>query len=94
VNYVPAFDTALTFAARLRYDHDRPASNSANYPGDMVRLSCAKCGRVGQYRKQNLIGKYGADIRLPDLREEILQCERRGQMHHACMVHYVDLKPK
>ena len=63
------------------------------YPAEMVRLSCAKCGRAGQYRKQNLIERYGADIRLPDLREEIAQCRHRG-MHDACMVRYVDLKPK
>jgi hypothetical protein len=25
------------------------------YPGEIVRLSCPKCGRAGQYRKQNLI---------------------------------------
>ena len=64
------------------------------YPGDIVRLSCEKCGRSGQYRKQKLIERYGADIRLPDLREEIAQCERRGKMHDACMVHYVELKQK
>jgi hypothetical protein len=38
-------------------------------------------------------GRYGPDIRLPDLREEIAQCKRHGQMHDACMVHYVDLVP-
>ena len=43
-----------------------------DYPADMMRLTCTKCG---------------------SLREEISQCERRGQMHAACMVHYVDLKP-
>jgi len=43
----------------------------SEYPGDMVRLSCEKCGRSGQYRKQKLIERYGADMRLPDLREEI-----------------------
>ena len=63
----------------------------SEYPGDMVRLSCEKCGRSGQYRKQKLIERYGADIRLPDLREEIAQCRRHGQMHDACMVRYVDL---
>jgi hypothetical protein len=36
----------------------------SEYPTEMVRLACAKCGRVGQYRKQNLIEKYGANIRL------------------------------
>jgi hypothetical protein len=62
-----------------------------DYPGEIVRLSCSKCGRTGQYRKQNLIERFGADIRLPDLREEIAQYERRGLMHDACMVRYVDL---
>jgi hypothetical protein len=63
------------------------------YPGEMVRLSCEKCGRSGQYRKRTLIDHYGADIRLPDLREEIAQCRRHGHMHDACMVCYVDLVP-
>jgi hypothetical protein len=39
------------------------------YPANMVRLACAKCGRTGQYRKEALIEKYGADIPLPDLRD-------------------------
>src|SRR5262245_44917526 len=30
-----------------------------DYPADVVRLSCPKCGRDGQYRKQNL------DLALP-----------------------------
>src|SRR5262249_45828986 len=46
---------------------------------------------VGEYRKQTLIERYGADVRLPDLREEIAKCRRRG-MHDACMVHYVALR--
>nr|UXE45027.1 hypothetical protein Hi04_10k_c4039_00035 [uncultured bacterium] len=51
----------------------------SEYPGEMVRLSCEKCGRSGQYRKQTLIERYGADMRLPDLREEMAKCRRRGQ---------------
>ena len=47
------------------------------YPADRVRLSYEKCGRSGQYRKRTLIDHYGADMRLPDLREEIAHCERR-----------------
>jgi len=65
-----------------------------DYPSEIVRLSCEKCGRAGQYRKQTLIERYGAHIRLPDLREEIAQCERQGRIHDGCMVHYADLKPK
>jgi hypothetical protein len=64
------------------------------YPIDLVRLSCEKCWRAGQYRKQKLIARYGAEIRLPDLREEISHCRRLGQMHDTCMVRYVDLVPR
>jgi hypothetical protein len=62
-----------------------------NYPGDMVRLECGRCGRSGQYRKETLIAQYGSDIALPDLRHEIAQCERRGEMHNACGVNYIGL---
>jgi hypothetical protein len=56
----------------------------SEYPGDMVRLSCEKCGRSGQYRKQKLIERYGADIRLPDLRRArksrtVLRLQRGGR---------------
>jgi hypothetical protein len=63
----------------------------AEHPGDVVRLTCEKCGRNGQYRKQTLIERYGADIGLPDLREKIAQCERARSMHDMCGVHYVGL---
>ena len=43
--------------------------------------------RTRQPRKQNLIERYGADIRLPELRE------RQGKMLDAYIVRYVDLKP-
>ena len=55
-----------------------------DHPGDLVRLTCDRCGRSGQYRKQNLIDQYGPEIPLPDLRVEIAKCEREGQMHDMC----------
>jgi hypothetical protein len=61
-----------------------------DYPTKTVHLSCRKCGRSGRYRKRTLIEQYGADIRLPDLREEIAKCKHRD-LHDACMVRYVDL---
>jgi RNase P subunit RPR2 len=61
------------------------------YPTETVRLTCPKCGRSGRYRKRKLIERFGPDIRLPDLREEIAQCDRHGKMHDACTVRYVDL---
>ena len=66
----------------------------SEYPCDIVRLSCEKCGRSGQYRKQKLVERYGVDMRLPDLREEIAQCRLHKQTHDACMVRYVDLIPR
>jgi hypothetical protein len=66
--------------------------NCTNTPTDMVRLTCTKCGRAGQYRMQSLIARYGADIRLPDLREEIARCGRHSKMHDACTLRYVGSK--
>jgi hypothetical protein len=63
----------------------------AEHPGDLVRLTCEKCRLAGQYRKAKLIERFGADMRLPDLREEIAQCERHRKMHDACGVHNVGL---
>src|SRR5262245_37679115 len=47
---------------------------NARWPALMALLS-PKCRCAHQCRKQTLIESYGADIRLPDLREEIAQCE-------------------
>jgi hypothetical protein len=55
------------------------------YPSNLVRLSCEKCGRAGQYPKQNLIARYGADIRLPDLRWEISQCRTNARRLHGLL---------
>jgi hypothetical protein len=43
------------------------------------RLSCPKCGRAGQYRKQNLIERYGAAARAMSAftsKPDIRNCER------------------
>jgi hypothetical protein len=62
-----------------------------DYPAAMVQLACARCSRVGRYRKAALIEQFGAEIALPDLRHEIAKCERRGQMHDASGIHYLGL---
>jgi hypothetical protein len=64
-----------------------------DYPGDVVRFSCGKCGRQGQYRRGKLMAIHGADIPLPDLLVQIARCDRRGQMHDMCGVHYLGLTP-
>jgi len=49
---------------------------------------------LGQFQKQKLIERYGADMRQPDLREEIAQCKRHGKMQDACVACDVDLTPR
>jgi hypothetical protein len=59
----------------------------SKHPGEIVQLKFEKCGRAGQYRKAALIKRFGADMRLPDLGEEIAQCDRHRHMHDPCRVH-------
>ena len=65
-----------------------------DHSGDVMRLTRDRCGRAGRYYKANLIARYGADILLPDLREEIAQCVLARKMHDACAVHYLGLTPR
>ena len=65
------------------------------YSGEIVRLSCPKCGRAGQYRKRNLIERYGADIRLPDLPERLRNAGTAGCTMPAWFVTWIwSLGPK
>jgi hypothetical protein len=65
----------------------------AEYPGAMVRLTCSKCGRSGQYRKATLIEKYGREIPLPDLLHKVAagypKMDTLG--NDPCGAHYRDL---
>jgi hypothetical protein len=56
----------------------------------MVRLTCHKCGRAGQYCIDRLIERYGTDVTMPDLRHELAQCPHRHDMSDPCQVEYVD----
>ncbi len=65
----------------------------SEYPTAMVRLSCWKCDRSGQYRKTTLIEKYGADTRLPDLLHTICaNCPKMDMLgNDPCGARYRDL---
>ena len=65
-----------------------------DHPGDIVRLSCDHCGRMGQYRKEKLIAQFGPDKALPDLRHEIAKCEPHQKTGDACAVHFIGLVQK
>ena len=47
------------------------------FPFNVVRIDCERCGRAGRYRKDGLVARFGADIVLPDLFGGLAQCERR-----------------
>ena len=63
----------------------------SDYPGDVVRLACRKCDRAGQYRKAALMTRYGANMKLPDLRVEVARCPKMGSMSDGCGVYFVEL---
>lgn len=43
----------------------------ADYPYVVVRVECGLCGRRGRYRLARLAERYGADIALEDLLDQI-----------------------
>ena len=65
----------------------------ADYPHEMVRVTCSKCDRRGQLRKSRLVSEHGAEIRLPDLLLRFaIDCPKRLlQGNDPCGVLYPDL---
>ena len=60
------------------------------FPLPLVRVSCARCGRAGQYRKATLLQRYGPDMAMPELRHELAQCPRRTNWSDPCLVIFPD----
>jgi hypothetical protein len=72
-------------------------SRLADYPFEMVRLTCTKCPRKGQYRKSTLIERYGPDQNMVDLRLMLAADCPKGIANRStdhCDVVYPDLRPK
>ena len=63
----------------------------ADYPGDVVHISCERCGRAGSYRRDGLIQRFGADTALPDVLHELASCERRADYSRPCGARFRDL---
>src|SRR5208283_4922760 len=63
----------------------------ADYPGDVVHISCERCGRAGSYRRDGLIQRFGADAALPDVLHELASCERRADYSRPCGARFRDL---
>jgi hypothetical protein len=60
------------------------------WPLLLVRFSCAKCNRAGQYHRAKLIDRYGPNMTMPDLRHHLAQCPRRTNWNDPCMVVFPD----
>jgi hypothetical protein len=62
------------------------------FPFPLVRVSCEKCGRTGQYNTAKLRERYGSDMAMPELRHELAQRPRRHTMNDPCMIIFPDLR--
>jgi hypothetical protein len=61
----------------------------------VLRVTCSKCGRAGQYSVARLIERHGVNAGLPDWRDSITaDCPRRGKhgvVWDLCGAHFPDL---
>jgi hypothetical protein len=55
-----------------------------------LTLVCEPCGRRGRYAVARLIGKYGADAKLPDVRLALADCPkaRSFSVYDRCKVKF------
>ncbi len=65
----------------------------ATYPTDAITIRCDRCRRVGRYKRQTLIERYGQDAAMPDLLNEITACERNERLSvDRCKAYYEELR--
>jgi hypothetical protein len=70
----------------------RSGSHSLDeFPLDVVRIECERCGRAGSYRRDGLMARFGPDTALPDLLVALAQCERRADFSKPCGARFTDL---
>jgi hypothetical protein len=63
----------------------------AEFPLDVVRIDCERCGRAESYRRDGLMARFVADIALPDLLVALSSCERRADFSRPCGARSTDL---
>jgi hypothetical protein len=56
------------------------ASTPGEFPLPLVRVSCAKGGKAGQYHTAKVRERYGSVMAMPDLRHFLAECP---QCHNA-----------
>jgi hypothetical protein len=65
----------------------------SEFPLDVVRINCERCGRDGRYALAGLIERFGADAAVPDVLMELAACERRKNFGDPCGARFPDLSP-
>jgi hypothetical protein len=61
------------------------------FPLDVVRIECERCGRAGRYRLAGLIERFGPDAALPDVLIALATCDRRRDFSKPCGARFTDL---
>jgi hypothetical protein len=69
----------------------RDVLTTSTYPFPLVRISCAKCGRAGQYKRTTLIDRFGPDTGMPEVLEALSQCPDSRNYSNICQVRCPDL---
>ncbi len=65
----------------------------AEYPEEIVSVSCRKCDRRGRYRRSSLMALYGKKAALPDVLAQLARdCPKRGGIgNDSCGAYFPDL---
>jgi hypothetical protein len=57
-------------------------------PEGLTAIHCPKCRRMGRYRRETLLARFGPDMALPDVLVKLAHCTRRRDMGDPCGVVY------
>ena len=65
----------------------------ATYPTDAITIRCDRCSRVGRYRRQTMIERYGVNAAMPDVLNAITACERNQRLSvERCEAYFEELR--
>ena len=65
----------------------------ATYPTDAITIRCNRCERMGWYKRQTLIERYGIDAAMPDVLNAITACERNKRLStDRCKAYFAELR--
>lgn len=63
------------------------------YPTDGITVRCDRCSRVGRYKRQTLVERYGRDAAMPDVLNNIAACERNDRLSvERCKAYFEELR--